>query len=273
MAKRFFASEIWEEDWFLDMPNEYRWFWFYMLAKCDHAGVFRVNPRSIRGKIEAEVTPSRALTLINVDKQRIRVLKDSVWLIEDFFVFQYGPKFNINNKVHESIAKVYAKHDVDINSIRGLIEVNLTSKRRQLDPNHGAKDKDKDKGESESREEKGVKGEERGWRQMPGDEQRNLVLPADKAKSALELLVMAGQAATSEHVEKLWWVFKNQHFDGKKFYQSESEVFKHFVNWSKTQKINGTQSNGNHAGTKLGTSEGRTKKAREWGSDFISPST
>lgn len=145
MAKRFFASEIWEEDWFLDMPNEYRWFWFYMLAKCDHAGVFRVNPRSIRGKIEAEVTPSRALSLINVDKQRIRVLKDGVWLIEDFFVFQYGPKFNINNKVHESIAKVYARHDVDIKTIRGLTEVNLTPKTPQRDPKHGAKDKDKEK--------------------------------------------------------------------------------------------------------------------------------
>ena len=26
MAKRFSATEIWDEDWFLDMPNEYKLF-------------------------------------------------------------------------------------------------------------------------------------------------------------------------------------------------------------------------------------------------------
>lgn len=145
MAKRFFASEIWEEDWFLDMPAEYRQFWFYMIGKCDHAGVFRVNMKSARGRIEGDLRSDKALAFINIDKQRIRVLKNDVWFIEDFFVFQYGAKFNINNKVHESIAKVYAKHGIDINSIRGLTEVNLTSKRPQKDPDDGAKDKDKDK--------------------------------------------------------------------------------------------------------------------------------
>src|ERR1700677_5402744 len=142
MAKRFFASEIWEEDWFLEMPNEYRWFWFYMLAKCDHAGIFRVNLRSIRGKIEADLSPSRALTLINVDKQRVRVLKDNVWLIEDFFVFQYGPKFSPKNRVHASVAEIYEKHGVNLTSIRGL-----------LVPTDGVKYKDKDKGVLESGEE------------------------------------------------------------------------------------------------------------------------
>jgi hypothetical protein len=85
---------------------------------------------------------------------------------------------------------------------------------------------------------------------MPGEDERGLALPADKAQSALELLVMAGQSATAVHVEKLWWVFKSQHFDGKKFYHSESEAFKHFVNWSKTQKINGkAHRNGSHSTT------------------------
>lgn len=88
------------------------------------------------------------------------------------------------------------------------------------------------------------KEEGKGWRQFPGEAERALSLPSDKAQSSLELLVMAGQSAKPEHVEKLWWVFKNQHFDGVKFYQSESEVFKHFVNWSKTQKINGTSAKG-----------------------------
>ena len=43
MAKRFTSTEIWNEDWFLDMPAEYKLFWYYMLCECDHAGLFKVN--------------------------------------------------------------------------------------------------------------------------------------------------------------------------------------------------------------------------------------
>lgn len=133
MAKRFSATEIWEEDWFLDMPNEYKLFWHYMLATCDHAGLFKVNLRSFCGLLEVKVTPTKALLHFNAGKQRIRLVSESVWFIEDFFVFQYGPGFNPKNRVHESISKLYEKNGISIDSVRGLI-----------DPNHGVKDKDKD---------------------------------------------------------------------------------------------------------------------------------
>lgn len=145
MAKRFFASEIWEEDWFLDMPNEYKQFWFYMLAKCDHAGVFKVNLRSFRGLTGVSLTSSAALNHINAGKQRLRIIKDDVWLIEDFFVYQYGSIFNLGNRLHESVAKIYEKYEIDLTSIRGLKEVKKSTKTPPKDPNDGVKDKDKDK--------------------------------------------------------------------------------------------------------------------------------
>lgn len=230
MAKRFFASEIWEEDWFLDMPNEYKQYWFYMLAKCDHAGIFRVNLRTFRGLIEVNLSSNRALELINTGKQRIRVIKEDVWLIEDFFVYQYGPKFSIKNRVHLSVAAIYEKHGIDLTSIRGLIV-----------PKHGVKDKDKDNEEVESREEKGGMGEKEGnWPKMPGAESVELAIPEIKAGSAMQLMHLNGNKATMEQVYQLWGVFKVQHFTGKKFYDSPDEAFSHFINWAKTQKINGT---------------------------------
>lgn len=120
MAKRFTATEIWGEDWFLSMPNEYKLFWYYILSACDHAGIFKVNTRSFTGLIEVSVSPSKALEHFNNGKIRIRVLNESVWLIEDFFVFQYGTTFNPNNKMHESIEKLYSKFDLPMTSIRGL---------------------------------------------------------------------------------------------------------------------------------------------------------
>lgn len=134
MAKRFSSTEVWEEDWFLDMPNEYKLFWYYMLSMCDHAGIFKVNLRSFCGLLEVKVTSSSALSHFNAGKQRIREISDSVWFIEDFFAFQYGPQFNPKNRVHESIEKQYEKHGIALSSVRGL-----------LDLKDRAKDKDKDK--------------------------------------------------------------------------------------------------------------------------------
>lgn len=134
MPKRFIATEIWDEDWFLDMPNEYKLFWFYMLSACDHAGIFKVNLRSFSGLLQVSVSPSTALQLFNAGKERVTIISDTVWYIEDFFVFQYGQTFNINNKLHASIEKIYDRHKIKKEKIRGLEVLKDT-----------LKDKDKDK--------------------------------------------------------------------------------------------------------------------------------
>jgi hypothetical protein len=43
----------------------------------------------------------------------------------------------------------------------------------------------------------------------------------------------------------LWEIFKIQNLTGEKYYKSENEVYSHFINWVKTQKIekNGTRNN------------------------------
>lgn len=134
MAKRFTATEIWNEDWFLEMPTEYKLFWYYMLSNCDHAGLYKVNLRSFCGLNEVKVSSTIALKFFNAGKQRIREISESLWLIEDFFVYQYGTTFNWNNRVHESIGELYKRHKIELTSIRGLIDL----KDR-------VKDKDKDK--------------------------------------------------------------------------------------------------------------------------------
>ena len=133
MAKRFFATDIWDEDWFLEMPIEYKLFWFYMLSACDHAGLFKVNVRSFCGLNEVKLTSKTALEHFNNGKVRIREVSESMWLIEDFFVFQYGHGFNPNNRMHESIENLYVKNKIELTSIRGL-----------KDLKDRVKDKDKD---------------------------------------------------------------------------------------------------------------------------------
>lgn len=136
MAKRFTATELWEEDWFLEMPDGYKLFWFYVLAKCDHGGIFRVNVSKFNMTLidKKKITSNKAIELFNNGKIRVRVLNENRWLIEDFFVFQYGEIMNLNSKVHESIQTLYNQANIDLTSIRGL-----------KDLKDRVKDKDKDK--------------------------------------------------------------------------------------------------------------------------------
>lgn len=125
MAKRFTSTELWIEDWFCEMPIEYKLYWYYMLSKCNHAGIFKVNTKMFNNINCCNIDSNIAIDLFNNDKKRIRVINDSVWLIEDFFYYQYGKSFNIKNRVHNSIYNVYNQYGIELNSIRGLIEINI----------------------------------------------------------------------------------------------------------------------------------------------------
>ncbi len=145
MAKRFTSTEVWEEDWFLDMPNEYKLFWYYILSNCDHAGIFKVNLNRFNRMLEVRISAEKSLYFFNAGKDRIRVISASIWFIEDFFVFQYGHKFNVNNKLHKSIYEIHKKHNINTLIVRGLLEVEMTTKGGVEEGFDTLKDKDKDK--------------------------------------------------------------------------------------------------------------------------------
>lgn len=76
------------------------------------------------------------------------------------------------------------------------------------------------------------------WTQFPGPKIK-LDLPDVKADAALEMLLINGAKALPSHIPRLWKVFKTQYFTGFKFYRHPNDVFSHFINWSKSQKVNG----------------------------------
>ena len=43
MSKRDTDTELWSEDWFLDLSDAEMLFWFYLKDRCDHAGFWRPN--------------------------------------------------------------------------------------------------------------------------------------------------------------------------------------------------------------------------------------
>ena len=128
MPKRFTATEIWEEDWFTDLPKDYKLFWFYLKDKCDQAGFFRINIRIFNQVHETNIETETAFELFNKGKKRLRKINGSMWLIEDFFKFQYGQKFNDKNVMHLGIEKIYTINGVLVGSLQGVERVSKVSK-------------------------------------------------------------------------------------------------------------------------------------------------
>jgi len=123
MAKRFHDTGIWDQDWFSELPPEYMMLWFYMLDKCCFAGIWKPNKKYVEFISGKAIDLEKALQLFNSNKERVLVLENGRWFLADFIVFQYGPRLNGNNRVHAAIAKALADNGVELDSIRGLIEV------------------------------------------------------------------------------------------------------------------------------------------------------
>ena len=89
MAKRLTDSEKWEDPWFLDLNDTHKLMWLYLLDKCDHAGIWKVNKRLAEFCFGHDLDWQR---FIEVCKDRIQVLPGGEkWHIPKFLTFQYGP--------------------------------------------------------------------------------------------------------------------------------------------------------------------------------------
>lgn len=117
MAKRFTDTEIWGEDWFIELPNKYKLFWQFIKDECDNAGFWRPN-KSIFQKIVGEpINISDFLNFVNTGKERISILPSGKWFIKEFFVFQYGDKFSPTSHVHKGALKTLAQNGIHINQL------------------------------------------------------------------------------------------------------------------------------------------------------------
>jgi len=125
MAKRFTATDKWDDPWFCELSDPEKLFWFYLLDKCDHAGMWQVNWPLVKFHIKG---------VIDLDRfgERIAKISAEKWHIPKFIDFQYGGKGGLNpeNKVHKSVLDILE---------------NQAPTKGLYSPLLGAKDKAKDK--------------------------------------------------------------------------------------------------------------------------------
>ncbi len=128
MAKRFTDSRKWDDGWFIELDPAYKLMWIYILDKCDHAGIYKTNP-----KLEICCLGFHLDLSADVFTDRIIALGDDKYFIPKFIDFQYQvsvDSLNESNRVHKSVLDVLTKEGACKGLVRG---------------SQGCKDKDKDK--------------------------------------------------------------------------------------------------------------------------------
>ena len=130
MANRFTDSRKWDDPWFRKLPIKYKIFFIFLLDKCNHAGIWKVDFESAEFHIGEKILQEEAVKIM---EGRIVELKEK-WFIPKFINFQYQvtsiSDLNIDNRVHKSVLDMLTKEGAYKPLIRGL---------------QGCKDKDKDK--------------------------------------------------------------------------------------------------------------------------------
>ena len=135
MAKRFLDSSLFEKRWFRKLPSNIKLFYFYMLTKCDHAGMYDVDLELAEFQIGMDIDKDNILKYIG---EHIEIIKDDKWFIKKFPEFQYGV-LNPKVKAHASVIKILEKN----NCLKGF----SNSLQR-------VQDKDKDKVKNKKKENK-----------------------------------------------------------------------------------------------------------------------
>lgn len=138
MACRFVDTEIWEEDWFIDLGMEYQHFWRYVTDSCNHAGIWKPNKSGFEMRTRAKVNLDLFFKKVNGGKERILRLEDGNWFLLGFIKFQWfnkkeGFDLVLSNRLHLSIWNELKKFNVPREKVRGLQEVLLTSKDMEKD--------------------------------------------------------------------------------------------------------------------------------------------
>lgn len=135
MAKRFTATEKWEDPWFCGLSATEQLFWVYLLDKCNHAGIWQVNWPLVKFHIAGFAYTAESFL------GRITELSAEKWFIPKFIQFQYGT-LNPTNRAHASVLAMLEKEGAYKPLARSLQGDKDKDKEKDKDK---VKDKDKDK--------------------------------------------------------------------------------------------------------------------------------
>jgi hypothetical protein len=119
MAKRFIDTEIFNDEWFMDLSKDAKLFYIYYITNCDHAGILKLNLRIA----EIQTGIKSIQTVIEQLSNCLLTLKPNVYLMPAFIKYQYPnfPKSNV--KQQDSVLKILSIYGIDEEKIKSYLTV------------------------------------------------------------------------------------------------------------------------------------------------------
>ena len=108
MAKRFITTDMWEKPNWRKLPVRLKVVWFYLISKCNHAGIWECDIDLLSFQIGESYTLEEIMKAFNT---QIVELGDNKYFLSKYISFQYGV-LNPNVKVHQSVIKLLKKYNI-----------------------------------------------------------------------------------------------------------------------------------------------------------------
>ena len=121
MAKRFIDTNLFDDNWFMNLSKEEKLLWIYLITKCNHAGIIEYNKKlwSFQTDLNSLETVIKGL-----GNRLIRVKETDYYFIPKFLKYQYPNFPNSKVKAQASAIKILQSFDLytkeNIRVIKGL---------------------------------------------------------------------------------------------------------------------------------------------------------
>lgn len=110
MSKRFTDTEIWDKEWFMQLPPKQKCLVKYVRDKCDLAGIWSPNYLLASVYIGEQVFEDDLLTIDN--GSQFEKISDGKIYCTGFIDFQYGTSLNPNSPIHNKIIDILKKYNL-----------------------------------------------------------------------------------------------------------------------------------------------------------------
>ena len=165
MPKRFTATEKWDDTWFSGLKPKYKLMWFFLLDKCDHAGIIDFNIRMANFCTGFENTTEE---VIEVFKDKIVVLDSRKWFIKKFIDYQYKGRLKPGVIAQKSVLEILERENIPVSMENGSVVIDkdeLIAATGRVSKGLGkssetVQDKEKEKDEDEDMDKKKEIGKE-----------------------------------------------------------------------------------------------------------------
>lgn len=104
MAKRFIDTGLFDDEWFMDLSKDGKLLWVYLITKCNHAGMIKINEKLCKVQTGIEDLGNSLKELSN----RLVTVKESWVFIPKYIDFQYPGFPNSKVKQQQSAVEILA---------------------------------------------------------------------------------------------------------------------------------------------------------------------